>query len=263
MISILISDAIELIHITLLTAFLINTIRRNPVIKSSTASLYVLGTVVYIASDLYWIVHLLIKNGETPSFSAVEIGIAGVFIFYGAAIHERMRPKQRFFKLTFPVVFAALFTLINTICWILWTSGVVRDTITGIAMGYFACVLAVRMEELELLKKEKRAQASLFTAVFMFLELGTVYTSGTLLLLLDIARYIFWFAGVLYFAVLVYKYVIAGKDIEKGLCSSFAFYLWSVFGLYLSAGTMYQVFNVILLFSMIAMFLAVRKEEGR
>ena len=66
MISILISDAIELIHITLLTAFLINTIRRNPVIKSSTASLYVLGTVVYIASDLYWIVHLLIKNGETP-----------------------------------------------------------------------------------------------------------------------------------------------------------------------------------------------------
>ena len=245
MISILISDAIELIHITLLTAFLINTIRRNPVIKSSTASLYVLGTVVYIASDLYWIVHLLIKNGETPSFSAVEIGIAGVFIFYGAAIHERMRPKQRFFKLTFPVVFAALFTLINTICWILWTSGVVRDTITGIAMGYFACVLAVRMEELELLKKEKRAQASLFTAVLMFLELGTVYTSGTLLLLLDIARYIFWFAG------------------EKGLCSSFAFYLWSVFGLYLSAGTMYQVFNVILLFSMIAMFLAVRKEEGR
>ncbi len=261
MLSILIGDTIELIQITILTIFLINTIRRNPVIKSSTASLYVLGTVVYIVSDLYWIVHLIVKEGETPSFSAVEIGIAGVFIFYGAAIHERMKTEQRYFRLTFPVVFAALFTLLNTICWILWTSGVVRDSITGIAMGYFACVIAARMEELELLKKENRDKTCLLTGVLMFLELGTVYASGNLLFILDIARYVLWFAGVLYFAVLIYKYVISEKDIEKGLCSSFAAFLWSAFAMYLSAGVMYQVFSAIVTLMMIPMYLAVRREE--
>lgn len=260
MIQILVDDVIQIIQVSVLIVIAISMIREKLIEKSVTAGLYLLGTIVYIVTDLYWIAHLIIKSGQTPQFSAAEIGVMGIMLFYGAAIRVRMQPGSHLEWTSYPVILAAAFTLVNTVCWGLWNGGWIRDALTGIAMGYCACVLAARMVELGIVSHRQWVIAGITCAILMAVEVGTVYVPSSLFLLLEIIRYAIWFSGIAYFCFLIYRFLLRDKLIEEGLCCSVAGYLWSAFTLYLSAGVMYTIGTCIVTIMTVFVWLAVRRE---
>lgn len=260
MLKILISETIQIFQIALLFYFTVWMIRDGLLRRSMTAIFYAFGNAAYIVADAYWIVHLILKEGETPNFSAVEIGIAGLFLLYGTALACYGGRKHAIGWKSLPVLVAILFTAANTACWIGWNGGWFRDIITGLTMGYMACVLASLAEGYDRYDQKKFAIALPGCIVLMGLEAGTLMVSGAMVPVLEVLRYILWFGGIVQFSVGIYKYVFREKNTDYGLFYSFAGYLFSVFAMYLSANTMYQIMSVITTAMLIPVYLSVRRE---
>ena len=260
MLKILISDTIQIFQLILLFYFTFRMIRDGLVRRSLTAIFYVFGNAAYFVLDVYWIVHLILKEGETPNFSAVEIGMVGVCLLYGTALACYGGQKHVIDWKSLPVLVAILFSAANTACWIGWNGGWFRDTITGLAMGYMACVLASLAGGYDRYDRKKFAIALPGCIVLMGLEAGTLMVTGAMVPVLEVLRYILWFGGIVHFSVGIYQYVFREKNTDYGLFSSFAGFLFSAFAMYLSANTMYQIMAVITTAMLIPMYLSVRRE---
>lgn len=260
MFSLLVSYTIEFVQIALLLYLTFRMIKDKMVQRSLTAVFYVFGNVSYLIADVYWIVHMLLKEGDTPKFSAVEIGVVGVLLLYGMALQSygENRPARGLISPT--IVLAIGFTFANTACWIGWNGGWFRDIITGIAMGYLAYVIASFVEKYDLFDLKKYMLALAGCLILMALEAGTLVFRESHLMILEIFRYILWFGGVLYFMYGIYFHVIKNNHVSLGLFYSFGGYVFSVFAMYLSADIMYQITDGITTFMMIPIYMSVRRE---
>ena len=258
----LFNDVVEIIQIAVLFFCTIRMIKDGLVYKSLTAVFYVFGNVAFLVADVYWLAHMILKEGETPKFSAVEIGMAGVFLLYGAAILSHGGQKRTIKWISFPTLIAMGFTLANTACWIAWTDGWGRDIITGIAMGYMACVLAYCLDRYEQFEGKKLTGILAFCLSLIVLETASLHVSGSMVLIVEILRYCFWFSGIVFFIVKIYIYVIKKRDTSVGLVYSFSGFLFGVFAMYLSTGVMYEITELITIAMMNPIYLSVRREAG-
>lgn len=260
MLKILISDSIQIFQLILLFYFTFRMIRDGLVRRSLTAIFYVFGNAAYFVADIYWIVHIMLKEGDTPDFSAVEIGMGGVFLLYGTAMACYGGQKHVVDWKSLPVLVAIFFTAANTACWIGWNGGWFRDSITGLAMGYMACVLASLAGGYDRYDRKKFAIALPGCMVLMGLEAGTLVVTGTMVPVLEVLRYILWFGGIVQFSLGIHKHVFREKNTDYGLFYSFAGFLFCVFATYLSANTMYQIMSAVTTVMLIPVYISVRRE---
>ena len=259
---IVLEDILVIIQIILLLFFVIRLVERRDTTRSMTALLFVFGSATYIITDLYWLAHLLVKAGATPLFSAAEIGIAGVFLLYGAALsvsgnnESGIEPKQ----LSLPVIAAILFTAANTACWYGWNGGWIRDLITGVSMAYFLVVIVAGLYEREALSKKGWIITGILAATLMAFEAGSIFATGTWVPVLEVCRYTLWVAGLVF--IIIKMRQVWHSDAQKALFFSFALFLWSVFILYLSSNTIYDIIAILVDVCLVPMYLMIRKEAS-
>jgi len=237
--------------------------------RSMTAVFFIFGLAAYLAADMYWLAHLIVKEGMTPDFSTVEIGIAGLFLLWGAAVSAYRRDDYHsgytsaYAVSALPVALTVIFVMAITAFWIAWTGGWVKDIITGIAMGYLSCVLSNRLHISKMFSKKEWIHAGVYCGFLLGFEAGTLLTHGVSLMILHILRYICWFGGSLFLGCKIRDKLLREKNPEQGLYLSFAGFVWNVYILYLSTGILYQIANVLVTLSIIPMYLTVRKEVCR
>ncbi len=276
--------------------FIIRLVGRGDTARSMTALLFVFGSATYVITNLYWLTHLLVKEGETPQFSVAEIGIAGVFLLYGAAlsvvykktggeitlasgdsgfrenesgeekgIDGSMDPSHKDGTVLIMAA-AAAFVAANTAFWYGWNGGWVRDLITGLAMAYFFAVIIRGLYDTNSMIKREWIIAGILTLPLLCLEAASIFATGEQVLPIEIGRYAFWTAGL---GFLVIKMCIVFRSIRRGdesreraasaIYLSFAVMIWIVFIMYLSTGATYELTEGLLAIAMLPMYQSVRK----
>ena len=164
-------DILVIIEIILLMYFIIRIVRSGDAGRSRVALLFVFGCATFVITDLYWLTHLLVKSGLESQFTAAEIGIAGMFLLYGAAMSvagNRDIPLAGKDKLV--LAGTIIFVAVISACWYGWNGGWIRDLITGLAMGYFLFVSVRGLCETEAISSREWVLSGILAALLLIFE---------------------------------------------------------------------------------------------
>ena len=229
---------------------------------------YLYALILFMLSDIYWLVHGLLRPDVRIPFGANEIGEIGIYLMYSSLLNAAFKEEERLKELLGATVLTGIFSLAVIALWIGWTGEWVKDILSGLAFGYFACssVRAVIIS-----KAFDRKRLSVFGIMaFVLIGLqGAIFAvpeaAGNVL---DIMCYCIMFAGTVWLLINAVKTVRKAYRIsdsgstddnikKKPLAASFVFCLWIQNALYMSSEYVYTVIFVIITFNVFLMYFSV------
>ncbi|MCR5332240.1 MAG: hypothetical protein K6E62_13810 [Lachnospiraceae bacterium] len=242
------SDTIRVIlcifQICMLGYIIIRVIRLSSIRKSSVITVFLLyGVVCLLISDLYWLVHGLLRPDVRLPFSVNEIGEMGTGLLFASLLSAVF--KDRFRRPGLETISAAVFAIAAAALWVGWTGEWVKDILSGIVFGYYA-VETVRglkcsgvMSVIEWLVISIAAYILIAMQGLIFAVIEPVGA------VLDVFCYILMFSVMIWLMVKTGKAVIKAKktkdlqDAEKSVALSFFSMVWIMNTMYMSSEPMY------------------------
>lgn len=219
---------------------------------SLPATFFLFAMVTLLLSDLYWLIHSLMRPGVRFVYSAAEISADGAFLLIAATLTALLGGFRR--KPAGLLLAALLFMVCNSALWIHWTGEWFKDIFDGAIFGYLLCIVVLSIWNTEGLSLRE------------WIGLGIVcglLVAGEATGRLDSLCY----AG-LYMLILFFLWKIVSairRDAPYGRAFSLACggYCWSLCTLYMSAEPIY-FFSLICVTGMeLLMYIALKKEENR
>ena len=201
------------------------------------------GTI--LAGDVYWHAHLVINDLESPEFSAAEIAFAGAFMLLGSTIIAAFQTYDIKIKYTVPgMIFGIAFVTANTLWWVGWNGGWLKDIITGVGVAFLVCTCIGAIMTLNMFSKKILITVTAAFVLLCVAETGTLFVSGIAVIILDIIRYIIW-AGLLVFFVVKAVIFLVQKKEPESITVSITAYMIAVLIMYLSTDTIYMIANAV------------------
>lgn len=233
---------------------------------------YLYALILFLLSDIYWLVHGLLRPDVRIPFGANEIGEIGIYLMYSSLLNAVFKKEERFKELLGATILAGIFSLAVIALWIGWTGEWVKDILSGLAFGYFACTTIRALIISKAFDKKRLSVLGVMAFVLLGLQ-GMIFVLPEAVgNVLDIMCYCIMFAGMIWLFVFCIKVIrrayssgdgnSAGENIKKkSLAVSFLFSLWIQNALYMSNEYVYTAIFIIVSFSVIIMYLSVALYE--
>ena len=225
---------------------IVHLIRRGSHSKYSIVTVFfIYGIVCLLLSDTYWLVHGLLRSDNRIPFSVNEIGEMGTDLLFASMLGAVF--KGRFAKPGLETLLTALFMLAATALWIGWTGEWVKDILSGIVFGFFACSTVRALKCSGALSKTERRLLPVLAFLLAAMQGMTFAFPGTVGKIFDILCYVLMFAVIVLLLPKTVKAVrkaFAGRDTETSLqCAALSFFsfAWTLNTMYMSSEPMYYV----------------------
>jgi len=224
---------------------------------SMTALFFAFAMISMLASDLYWIVYLVIRPEQRMPFAVNEIGEWAVFLLLSAALSATFQNCRltSLHELIPPLLFAAA----NTALWIAWSGEWVQDIITGIVLGYLFCKIVYALLTSEALGNTEWTALGILAVVLIILQALTFTAYGSVKQMLDLSCYVLIFAGItLSYVKTIHSFLTGARarSLFSICCLDFA---WCIICMYMSAEPMYFAAETAMTGTLIMMALSVRR----
>ena len=227
-------------------------------IHTVTRVLYLLWSATLFTSNLYYLTHLLQNKGLYLPFSAMDIVDMGIYTLLGAVLQNNFSINIK--KLTWPSVEGALFGALNVWLWILWSGKLLGNLINALPFIYLLFMCGRSLEESRSLEIVERLCFASATMVVAVLESVLYFTQGTVYMVLDVLCYILLFSCDLF---LIFKTVdvLRNGNADRAIALAATTYTMGLVTQYLSYEPVYFVAEVLVVFSLALICLAVGKKE--
>ena len=233
---------------------------------------YLYALILFLLSDIYWLVHGLLRPEVRIPVGANEIGEIGISLMYSSLLNAVFKKEERFKELLGATLLAGIFSLAVIALWIGWTGEWVKDILSGLAFGYFACTTIRSLIISKAFDKKRLSVLGVMAFVLLGLQ-GMIFVLPEAVgNVLDIMCYCIMFAGMIWLFVFCIKVIrrayssgdgnSVGENIKKkSLAVSFLFSLWIQNALYMSNEYVYTAIFIIVSFSVIIMYFSVALYE--
>ena len=229
---------------------------------------YLYALILFLLSDIYWLVHGLLRPETRIPFGANEIGEIGIYLMFSSLLNAVFKKEERFKELLGATLLAGIFSLADIALWIGWTGEWVKDILSGLAFGYFACTTIRSLIISKAFDKKRLSVLGVMAFVLLGLQ-GMIFVIPEAIgNILDIVCYCIMFAGMIWLFVFCIKTVRKaysssnGNDSDenikkKSLAVSFLLSLWIHNALYMSNEYVYTVIFIIVSFNILIMYFSV------
>jgi len=223
-----------------------------------TRVLYLLWSATLFTSNLYYLAHALQGKGLYLPFSAMDIVDMGIYTLLGAVLQNNFSVNLK--KLTWPSVEGALFGALNIWLWILWSGKILGNLINALPFVYLMFVCGRSLETSRALRKIERLCFASVTMIVAVLETVLYFTQGTVYTVLDVLCYILLFSCDMF---LVFKTVdvLRKGNADRAIALAATTYTMGLVTQYLSYEPLYFIAEVLVVFSIALICLAVGKKE--
>ncbi len=251
----------NILQILVLAAILAYFIVKKYAYQGMDSVFYIAGITAFLVSDVYWLTHLIMHEGETPWFSSAEFSDAGVLLLLGAVLVARVKENGLVMEKTVPeIIFGGIFAAANTAFWIGWTGAWVKDILSGVSIAYYFIVAVLCMKLSGVFPALIRRIFYAVCIVLLIFEAGTLVLHGQLNTICEILRNIIWFSGVCLFFGRTILSLARRESSFITMSAAFTGNCWVFFALYLSTGVLYEIFDILMTCSLALTFFAVCKE---
>ena len=198
---------------------------------------FLLAMVCFLASDIYWLTHLIMIPDMRIPFSASEIGDNGFFLLLGATLSAAFRGKQ--VNARKEIIFAILFVAASTALWIGWSGEWVKDILCGLAFGYFVCRAMIALKASGAFSRKEWFVLAAGSAVLIVCQAAIFHVPDPLKKPLDTFCYILMFVGILCFFIQNIRAIRSGENADVLIGLSFSAYAWATTVMYMSSDPIY------------------------
>ncbi|MBO4414984.1 MAG: hypothetical protein J5824_03260 [Lachnospiraceae bacterium] len=254
---------LSLLQICMLGFIIIRVSRKAHYGKTSVITVFfIYGIICLLISDMYWLVHGLLRPDVRLPFSVNEVGEMGTDLLFASMLAAVF--KDRFLKPGFETICAAIFAVAIAALWVGWTGEWVKDILSGIVFGYYTCVTVRAMRCSEAFTFMEWLILSLSAYILIAVQ-GLIFAvDDEIGKMLDVFCYIIMFSVMIWLVQKATRAAIAAhriKDLktsEKSVALSFFTMVWIMNTMYMSSEPMYFfgffVFSLILPVMMISVF---------
>ena len=237
---------LSIFQICMLGYVIIRVIRTTRDRKTSVVTVFfIYGIVCLLISDMYWLVHGLLRPDVRLPFSVNEIGEMGVYLLFASMLGAIF--KGKFLKPGFETICAAIFAIAIAALWVGWTGEWIKDILSGIVFGYYACV-AVRAMRCSGAFTFMEWLIMSISAYILIAVQGLIFAvEGTIGKMLDMICYIIMYALMIWLLQKSIRTVIAAHRTgdpgmsEKSAALSFFTMVWTLNTMYMSSEPMYFI----------------------
>ena len=224
-----------------------------------TAALYfIFGMISCIFSNIYWLVHSIMRPDVRMPFAANEIAEYAMFLLFASSLVKLFHSEKRSVA---PIIVTALFAATNVALWIAWTGEFVKDILCGLILGYYLCTVSSSLENNEALSEAERISVAAVSWVIILFQTAIFFVKPPLTVVFDTICYTLLFAGILFWSVKTIR-SIKMKNAGKSAALAYAMFSWCVITMYMSAEPMYFAASFLTCLSAPLIYLALMMKEG-
>ena len=235
---------------------MIPVIRMNR--QSMTAVFFSFAMVCYLISNLYWITHIVMKEGVRIPFAANEISASGMFLLMAAVLkivfHEHLANAKK------EIIYAALFAAASTGLWIGWSGELIKDILSGFTFGYFLCVVTAALKTCGAFSEKEWRALAISSAVLIAVQTSIFFAPEMLKKPLDAFCYVLMFVWIGYFFCRAIPSALGHEEADRSVVLSVAGFAWTISTMYMSASFMYVAADTCSTCMQLLMYAAIRKK---
>lgn len=210
-----------------------------------------------LLSTLYWGVYDYVRPETRMPFAANEICEWALFLLYASSLRAVFPKSASFEKKVIP---AALFIAANVILWIAWSGEWIQDILTGLCLGWFLCVLTTCICLTGALSAWEWMGAGAFSFLLILGQSLTFFVPAPVSAALDKGCFVLLLVGMLWLILKTIWVLHKEKQVQKGLCLSYASLAWGVIFMYMSSGEAYITAFALTVTCYFLMFWAIKME---
>lgn len=215
---------------------------------------------IYLLDEVYWLTYTLLRPDVRMPFAANEIGEASVFLLFASTLRAAIRlPYAASLKCTIGII---LFSLCNTILWIIWSGEYIQDIMIGITFTYFLYTILSAIEFRQALKRYMWIVLTLCSTLIIILQISTILSEGNIKNTIDLSAYILMLALVIFIGVIFFS-SWKKKSPEVLLCQNYLLFGCILTVKYMSDGIWYIIFQLMETIAFAFLYLSVRKAVGK
>lgn len=219
--------------------------------------LFLFGMVALMASEVFWMLHGIIRPGFRFPYSSSEVSQDGALLLLAAGLISLMgRSRARLMPVT---IGSICFTAVNIALWIVWSGEWFKDIFDGLIFMYFVCAVSRCISRTEGLSRKEWIVLTIAAVLLMAGEASLSVIPSSALLPVDICNYALMFAILIFFYIKVIRSMSGAGSPTRSLCLAYGGFTWALFSMYMSAEPMYFVGYMSTTFMIVMMFLALRR----
>ncbi len=228
----------NLLQIAALTVICVKTyllIRRSK--KFLPTILFLFGMTALMLSELYWLVHGLIRPDFRFPYSSSEVSQDGGLLLLAAVLVALLgKSKKRYVMAT---AGAIVFTLINIVLWIVWSGEWFKDIFDGLIFMYYLCIVTRSLCRTDAFRRAEWICLLIGGTLLMAGESFWSFAPESLHLTVDIVNFVFMFSILLFLYAKILLGLRSGRDPLRSLCLAYSGFTWSLLSMYMSSEPMY------------------------
>lgn len=188
---------------------------------------------------LFWLIYDIMLPDARMPFAANEIGEFTMFFMQAAIINSlfESRPESKLL-----LVGSIFFTAVNVVLWWSWSGEWIQDIITGVAFAWVMYSIARALWGTRTLSKRAWVTISVMALMCVLCQALTFFVGETAGAVLETVGYGFVSAGIVFFALQIYRTAVKEKSSRSFLILVVALTIWIIMGEYMSAGIWYNSF---------------------
>lgn len=210
-----------------------------------------------LLSTLYWGVYDFLRPEDRMPFAANELCECAVFLLYASSLRAVFPKSASFEKKIIPV---ALFAAANVVLWIAWSGEWVQDILTGLSLGWFLCVITSCLCLTGALSAAEWVGAGTISFLLILGQSLTFFTPEQISGALDKGCSALLLAGMLWLVLKAVWALKKEKQVQKGLCLSYASSAWGAVFMYMSGGIAYLIAFTLAVSCYFLMLWAIKEE---
>jgi len=232
-------------------------LRKHP--KSLLTLFFALSLMCLLLSDLYWMVHMWMGRGVYAAFSVVDVGTYGFYLLMAAAVGAVFPEKIREDRLAMAV--AAVFAAANAALWILWSGYVFTNILGGVCFVFLLCSEAHGLKCSGALSRWEWAVLAAAGCAVIAVNTALLRLSGGGYYAMNLVNTAVLFAVLAFFYIRTIQ-ALRRKDADKALALAFSGMTWNFIAIYLSEEPYYTIVDFFILFSIVLVFIGVRRKAA-
>ena len=253
--ALLISVFLQIAMLSVMLFFSVRLIRESS--RSLTAVFLTFTFLLWLLTDLYWIIYDFMRPDSRMPFAVNEIGEAAMFLLLTATISASV--PHWFPEARKQAIGALLFAACNIALWIAWSGEWLQDLLVGTAYAYFLYILVCSMKRRQALSKKEWIGLGIGCGLLIAGQGLTFLVPQEAKGAVDIGCYLLMASGVVLLAI---KNLFAWKqhaDPKALLCLATVLLGWTMTAKYMSEGGWYTAFLMMETLTMPLLYLSARK----
>ena len=245
---------VMIVTVILVLIFTIRMLVRGK--RSMTCVYFAFAIVSMLLSEFYWLTYDILRGDARMPFAANEFAEMAMFLLLASSLRtvftERIRIDAAF-VLTF------LYALGNVFLWVIWNGDWVEALLTAPAYIYYLVTVVFALCRSHALRRGELVMIACLAFSSLLLQYAE-YLFPSAHNVLGLSNYILLFTSLGVWAFLLIRAFSAGKEPHILLALTFCTAAWAQNTMYMCAEWWYLVAECLYVFTVPAMFFAVRRE---